>query len=79
MGSEIIVVPAIFIGLPWIILHYITKWKSSATLTREDENLLEDVHDTARRRRVAPECGREAGLDDLAVGVAARAIPGCPV
>ena len=49
MGSEIIVVPAIFIGLPWIILHYITKWKSSATLTREDENLLEDVHDTARR------------------------------
>lgn len=49
MGSEIIVVPAIFIGLPWIILHYITKWKSTATLTREDENLLEDVHDTARR------------------------------
>ena len=49
MGSEIIVVPAIVIGLPWIILHYITKWKSSATLTREDENLLEDVHDTARR------------------------------
>ncbi len=49
MGSEIIVVPAIFIGLPWIILHYITKWKSSATLTREDENLLEDMNDTARR------------------------------
>ena len=49
MGSEIIVVPAIFIVLPWIILHYITKWKSTATLTREDENLLEDVHDTARR------------------------------
>ena len=49
MGSEIIVVPAIVIGLPWIILHYITKWKSSATLTREDENLLEDVHDTAGR------------------------------
>jgi phage shock protein B len=49
MGSEIIVVPAIFIGLPWIILHYITKWKTSTTLTREDENLLEDVHDTARR------------------------------
>jgi phage shock protein B len=49
MGSEIIVVPAIVIGLPWIILHYITKWKSAATLTREDENLLEDVHDTARR------------------------------
>lgn len=49
MGSEIIVVPAIFIGLPWIILHYVTKWKSTATLTREDENLLEDMSDTARR------------------------------
>jgi phage shock protein B len=49
MGSEIIVIPAIFIGLPWLILHYVTKWKSTATLTREDENLLEDVHDTARR------------------------------
>ena len=49
MGSEIIVVPAIVLGLPWLILHYVTKWKSSATLTREDENLLGDVHDTARR------------------------------
>ena len=42
-------VGSIFIGLPWLILHYVTKWKSSATLTREDENLLGDVHDTARR------------------------------
>ena len=49
MGSEIIVIPVIVIGLPWLILHYITKWKSTATLTREDENLLENVHDTARR------------------------------
>jgi phage shock protein B len=42
-------VGSIFIGLPWLILHYVTKWKTSTTLTREDENLLEDVHDTARR------------------------------
>jgi phage shock protein B len=45
----VMVVGMLFIGLPWLILHYVTKWKSSATLTREDENLLEDVHDTARR------------------------------
>jgi phage shock protein B len=45
----IIVVPTLFIGLPWLIFHYITKWKSAATLTREDENLLDDLHDTARR------------------------------
>ena len=39
----------LFIGLPWLIFHYITKWKSQATLTREDENLLDELHDLARR------------------------------
>ena len=39
----------LFIGLPWLIFHYVTKWKSQATLTAEDENLLEDLHETARR------------------------------
>jgi len=45
----IIIVPTLFIGLPWLIFHYITKWKSAATLTREDENLLDELHDLARR------------------------------
>ena len=40
---------ALFIALPWIIFHYITKWKSAATLTREDENLLDELHELARR------------------------------
>jgi phage shock protein B len=40
---------AIFVGLPWLIFHYVTKWKQGQTLTREDENLLDDLHDTARR------------------------------
>jgi phage shock protein B len=39
----------LFIGLPWLVFHYITKWKSAATLTREDENLLDELHDMARR------------------------------
>ncbi len=39
----------LFIGLPWLIFHYVTKWKSQATLTREDENLLDELHDLARR------------------------------
>jgi phage shock protein B len=39
----------LFIGLPWLILHYTTKWRSSATLTTEDENLLDELYDTARR------------------------------
>ncbi|MEY3985496.1 MAG: envelope stress response membrane protein PspB [Sphingomonadaceae bacterium] len=45
----IVVIPTIFIGLPWLILHYMTKWKTAATLTREDENLLDELHDIARR------------------------------
>ena len=45
----IIIVPVIFLGLPWIIFHYITKWKSQATLTREDEDLLDELHELARR------------------------------
>lgn len=45
----IFVCAILFIGLPWIIFHYVTKWKTSATLTREDENLLDDLHETARR------------------------------
>jgi phage shock protein B len=40
---------ALFIGLPWLIFHYITKWKSQATLTAEDENLLDELHEMARR------------------------------
>ena len=43
----IVVIPTIFIGLPWLILHYMTKWKTAATLTREDENLLDELHDIA--------------------------------
>jgi phage shock protein B len=39
----------LFIGLPWLIFHYVTKWKQAATLTLEDENLLDELHDIARR------------------------------
>src|ERR671916_2319530 len=45
----VLAIVGVFIGLPWIIFHYITKWKSQATLTTEDENLLEELHDMARR------------------------------
>jgi phage shock protein B len=38
-----------FIGLPWILMHYITKWKTAATITNEDEALLEEMYQLARR------------------------------
>jgi phage shock protein B len=52
-GPEVIIplvaVVVLFIGLPWLIFHYITKWKGQATITTEDENLLDELHDLARR------------------------------
>ena len=49
MLIPIAIVGMLFIGLPWLIFHYITRWKSQATLTKEDENLLDELHDLARR------------------------------
>jgi phage shock protein B len=48
-GSGVIVVMAIFIGLPWIIMHYITKWKTAATITTDDEQLLDELYQLAKR------------------------------
>lgn len=45
----IVIVGILFIGLPWIIFHYVTKWKQSSTLTGADEKLLDDLYETARR------------------------------
>jgi phage shock protein B len=45
----IIICSILFIGLPWLIFHYVTRWKTQATLTREDENLLDELYDLARR------------------------------
>jgi phage shock protein B len=45
----LIVVPILFIGFPWLIFHYITKWKTAKTLTSSDEQLLDELHDVARR------------------------------
>ena len=49
MEAEFIVIPLIFIGLPWLILHYVTKWKTAATITSDDEVLLEELYNLAKR------------------------------
>lgn len=49
MTLGIIAVVALFIALPWLIFHYITKWKTAATLSSSDEDLLDELHDLARR------------------------------
>lgn len=49
MEEAIIIVPAIFIGLPWLVLHYMTKWKTAPTITADDEVLLEELYNLAKR------------------------------
>jgi phage shock protein B len=45
----ILAIGSLFIFLPWLVFHYVTKWKAQATLTTEDENLLDELHELARR------------------------------
>jgi phage shock protein B len=39
----------LFIGLPWLLFHYITKWKQAATITGADEKLLDELYELSRR------------------------------
>lgn len=43
------IVGMLFVGLPWLILHYMTKWKTAPTLTSGDEALLEELYQLAKR------------------------------
>ena len=43
------VMVVLFIGLPWLVMHYITRWKTAATISGSDEKLLDELHDMARR------------------------------
>jgi phage shock protein B len=45
----IVIVGMLFIGLPWIIFHYVTQWKKAGSISVEDENLLDELYETARR------------------------------
>ncbi len=45
----IVAVVSIFIGAPWILFHYVTKWKQAPKITEEDEKLLDEMYNLARR------------------------------
>ncbi len=45
----LIAIVTLFIALPWLIFHYVTKWKQAKVLTGDDEKLLDDLYETARR------------------------------
>jgi len=45
----VIVTIGIVVGLPWVVLHYITRWKTAASITSDDEVLLEELYQLAKR------------------------------
>ncbi|WP_445193215.1 envelope stress response membrane protein PspB [Sphingomonas sp. Tas61C01] len=45
----VLVCGMLFIGLPWVILHYVTRWKTAPKITDEDERLLDEMQMLARR------------------------------
>ena len=47
--APVMVVGMLFVALPWLVLHYVTRWKTAATLTNDDERMLGDMHELARR------------------------------
>ena len=47
--EAIFIVPTVVIGLPWLVLHYVTKWKTNASITTDDEVLLEELYSLAKR------------------------------
>ncbi len=47
--TGLVAVLAIFVGIPWMLLSFITRWKQMRSLSGEDENVLDDVNETSRR------------------------------
>ena len=47
--TAVAVCAMLFIGAPWIVLHYSSQWRKAKGISIEDERLLDDLHDTARR------------------------------
>ena len=47
--TGLVAVLAALVGLPWMIFHYVTKWKQAPKITGEDEQLLDEMYNLARR------------------------------
>ena len=39
----------LFVVLPWMFFHYITKWREQKTLRPDDEKIMEDLWHSAKR------------------------------
>lgn len=48
MSVSLVAIVSLFIVLPWMILHYISKNRTSRNLTEDDARMLEDLWRSAR-------------------------------
>lgn len=53
-GMEIVIaavaiIGMLFIGLPWMVLHYLSRWKADRGLSQQDEALLDELYEMSRR------------------------------
>lgn len=48
MSLGLVAIVSLFVILPWMILHYISKARNSRNLTEDDERMLEDLWRSAR-------------------------------
>ena len=55
----IVVVGILFLGLPWLVFHYITRWKTAATLTTGDKSC--STSSTTPRAGSMTACARSSG------------------
>lgn len=48
------IIAIVFIVFPWVIMHYMTEWRKTKSLSVDDERLVDDLWKTAQRleRRV---------------------------
>ena len=49
ISTVLIGIPTVFIGMPWLVMHYLTRWKTAPTLTDDDEQLLDELYQLARK------------------------------
>ncbi len=45
----ILICAILFIGLPWLFLHYSSKFRAAKGISEQDEQLLDDLYNSARR------------------------------
>lgn len=39
----------LFVGMPWLFLHYSSKFRAAKGISQQDEQLLDDLYSAARR------------------------------